>query len=374
MKILFITLHNPFDLGGGSFASHAYLRAFSEVSGGNIDICIASHCVPNDSCIKYLNLFRVGKRSRLNRLMSVFTGELHRYTSFVKNLLRTCSDYDFCVFDTSYVGGTLVKYVKSKGVKTITIHHNYQPEYFVDNTPSLLKRALFFHHVVSNEKRSYLYSDYNLFLTKADLQKFKQEYGESKSINPILGVFEFANYKKASVPEIKNEFLTFAITGSLNTVQGIDGINYFFNELYHCLPINSKVLISGRNPSHEVIQLCSKHSNVELIPNPDDMSAVISLADVYICPTRIGGGLKLRVMDGLRLGLSVITHVCSARGYDMFLGSPFFHVFSTQQAFKDAIEEVASLKFSKQKIIDLYAENFSYHAGLRRIKDVLNYT
>lgn len=371
MKILFVTLHNPFDLGGGSFASHAYLRALSDIADGNIDICLACHCNYNDPNIRYSNLFKVGERSQFSRLMSVFTGELSRYTKYVKNLLRRTDDYDYCVFDTSYVGGSLVKYVNSKGIKTITIHHNYQPEYFADNTPSLLKRKLFLHHVVSNEKRTYLYSDYNLFLTESDMLKFKQEYGVNKGANHLLGVFEFADHHRPSIVKQKDESLTFAITGSFCDYQAVDGIKYFFKELYQYLPVDCKIIVSGRNPSDEVIQLCASHHNVELIPNPKDMSAIISKADVYICPTRIGGGLKLRVMDGLKLGLPVVTHACSARGYDMFHNSSYFHVFTSQQEFKEKINKITAMEIDKHEVIDLYAETFSYNAGLDRLKKIL---
>ena len=93
------------------------------------------------------------------------------------------------------------------------------------------------------------------------------------------------------------------------------------------LPNGSEVIISGRNPDQRIIDTCSKISNVRLIPNPKDMSDIIRMADIYICPTRLGGGLKLRIMDGLRLGLPIITHSCSARGYDVFKNTGFFYSF-----------------------------------------------
>ena len=77
------------------------------------------------------------------------------------------------------------------------------------------------------------------------------------------------------------------------------------------------------------------HSNVELIPNPEDMNKVIGSGDIYICPTRVGGGLKLRIMDGLKLGLPVITHDCSSRGYDAFYGTPYLKSFSNKEGFKN---------------------------------------
>jgi hypothetical protein len=110
MKILFITKHNPFGIGGGSFASHAYLKAFSEISDGNIDICIADHVKITNELI-FNNVYYIKKRNIVSRLISLFTGHMHRYTAFVKKLLSTNYDYDYCVFDHSSIAGTLVNYV-----------------------------------------------------------------------------------------------------------------------------------------------------------------------------------------------------------------------------------------------------------------------
>ena len=52
-KTLIINHSNPFSIGGGSFASLAYIKAFSELLDGNIDICIISeNKYPIDKTIK----------------------------------------------------------------------------------------------------------------------------------------------------------------------------------------------------------------------------------------------------------------------------------------------------------------------------------
>lgn len=52
-KILFINHSDPFAKGGGSYASHAYTKAFADWGQGNIDICImAESKCPIDKSIK----------------------------------------------------------------------------------------------------------------------------------------------------------------------------------------------------------------------------------------------------------------------------------------------------------------------------------
>ena len=155
----------------------------------------------------------------------------------------------------------------------------------------------------------------------------------------------------------------------------MDGIKYFFKELYDYLPSSCEVTISGRSPEPEVIRLCESKSNVHLVANPDHISDIIRQSDIYLCPTRLGGGLKLRVMDGLRLGIPVVTHSCSARGYDAFRDSGFFYEFSTPQEFGRAVEILQEAysrgEVERERIRDEYLKVFSYEAGFQRLKQIV---
>ena len=374
MRVLFICKDNPYGVGGGMFASRAYLKSFSDISQGNVDLFLASHIKVDDS-IKIANLYKVGERSIFNKLSSVFSGHMHRFVRAVRKHLQMDSNYDYCVFNNSKTCGGLIDVVRSCGIKIITIHHNWEVEYFRDHTPSFIYRNLFLNHVASNEKEAFKKSDINLFLTKQDLNIFIKEYGENTRMNKILGAYEYKKLPELESTSTKGNGLVVAITGSLCTVQGIDGIKYFFHQLYRYLPVNSNIIISGRNPSAEVVELCHNNKNVHLIPNPDDMSAVISSADIYLCPTRLGGGLKLRVMDGLRLGIPVITHSCSARGFDDIIEKGFMFVFEDEKSFKNIINEVVNIikrgDINRSLVRKAYEEIYSYEAGTKRLSDTL---
>lgn len=382
MHFLFITQHNPFAwISGGALASHAFLRAFSDLSEGSITVICADSVqqTPKDPNIHFTSIYYVPKRSLLSRFLSVFTGHLHRYTSFVKSHLKRCqTHYDIIVFDHNCIAGSLVKFCNSLGFRTITIHHNYEVEFYKDNH-SGLARALWVPHVLRNERRAYNDSYLNLFLTKYDLETFSRVYGSSKGRNEVLGVFECQDIPKlpcSLANHYKEGRLVFAITGSLCTTQGVDGIKFFIQSLIDCLPIESEVIIAGRNPTDEVVSICSSYPQIHLIANPRDMSQVIGNSDIYICPTRLGGGIKLRIMDALRLGIPVISHSCSARGYDSMFNSPLcFRSFNDKKGFRDAVNEFISLArngfLDRKSIQSYYIEVFSYNSGLNRLKRIL---
>ena len=379
MKVLYICRHNPFGTsGGGDIASHAFFRAFSDVVNGEIDlICSDKRINETDENIKVSRIYYAPERHLMSKLISPLTGYRNRFITFARNIIANNKKlYDIIVFDHNDIAGPLIGYVKGLGIKVITIHHNYEKEYFSDNS-SLINRMLFLHHVIRWERLSYKNSDVNLFLTSQDKEKFQTVYGKSIGQGFVLGAFEYQDYIPTKITNRKEtqSYVTFAITGTLASYQTQDAIRYFFSDLYSYLPKDSKIIIAGRDPSIEIINLCKEFDNVHLFANPINMKDIINDADVYVCATRLGGGLKLRVMDGLKNGLPVITHKCSARGFDAFQKTNVFKVFSTPMEFKSAvieiIEAINGQSMNKIYIQQIYKENFSYEAGLERLKLIL---
>ena len=94
-------------------------------------------------------------------------------------------------------------------------------------------------------------------------------------------------------------------------------------------------------------------------------------ADYYICPTCLGGGLKLRVMDGLKWGLPVISHTVSARGYDLFEEMGCLISYHNLDGFRRALETLKTSSFEKKTVLRAYEEIFSFEAGCNRVKKLL---
>ena len=377
MRVLYVSYQDPFGIGGGCYASHAYLKAFSTIADGNVDVVIAEECDESkDVSIIYKSLYKVPQRKKISRAFSLFSGVLHRYDSFVKNLLRNdTTRYDYVVFSGCLVAGTLAKQACKYGAKVVTIHHNYEPEYYRDNMRDGMKKRLLITQVRRAERKAFKNSDFNFFLTRSDMNMFDKVYGKCEGKNHLIATFEFSDVV-LNDPKKESTQLTFVITVTLSTYQGIDGIKFFFDDLYCKLPYNSKVIIAGSSPSTVVQELCLKHSNVELVPNPLNMDDVLNKADIYICPTRLGGGMKLRVMDGLKHGMPVIVHKCSARGYDLFYDTPAFTIFETSDDFEKKLDQLITEKMKglvkPSEVMDLYQKNFSLRAGTIRIKTALN--
>lgn len=378
-RVLIISHSDPFGIGGGSFACHAYVKAFSICFGGQADICIPaeSDSEPDDT-FHYSSIIRVPKRSFFSRLLSLFTGRIDRYSGFVKKLVRDNPDvYSTVVINGCRESGSMVSDLKAHGINVITVFHNYERDYFRDNCRIPLFRGVMLFHIRTLEKKAYMHSNVNLFLSRHDMDMYEKTYGVN-SANRLTGVFE---YKDIVVQERKERMyrnLTFVITGLLNNKQGEDGISYFFDRLYGYLPSGSNVLIAGYNPTDKIIGICKRFHNVTLIPNPTDMYNVISQGDVYICPANTGSGVKFRIMDGLKAGLPVITHDYSSHGFEPLLSKPYFRSFSSIEGFREAVRELSEMEIAKgymaSDISRDYSDLYAFEIGLKKLKSVLEET
>lgn len=370
-KVLFVTHHYLAGSGGGVFASRAYINAFCELSrsltllypekngekaeGVNPEV----ECIP----VPYA-------KPKIFKFLDLVLGRMHRYFGVFEKYLSS-ADYDTVVFDTSLVTWKNIDIVHKYGAKAITIHHNYQYEYSRDNNRGLVKLLTLF-WIKKYEKSAVLKSDLNLTLTSDDKSLLKEHYDPiGKSKIEVLGVFEF---ERRDLPVVNNDAQSgrYVITGTLSALQTYKSLKSWIKDYYPILKNSvgfKSLTIAGKDPSEKLLKLCSQNG-IFVVPNPASMDEVLNNADVYICQVSLGGGLKLRIMDGLRYGLPIIAHSVSARGYDSIINKCLFS-YSDYGSFADCLESVRIIEFDAEEIRKMYSAYFSFESGLERIKHIM---
>ena len=374
MRILYILKHNPWGIGGGCYACRNYLELFTEVFKDScFDVLICSEYLESQISKDFVNctFYPVSPRNKISQYLSPVTQILHRHQQVAVSMIKK-NQYDYCIFDHNSIAGSLVSICKKKGVKTIVLNHNCELEYFRDNN-SWLKNLLLLPSVRKNERKAYLKCDYNIFLTDEDRDLFKNIYGESGTKTVVGGCFlRKGDVINHSVMPFNAACVKLVISGTIGNVQNRDGINFFLDELYEYLPENIEVVITGRNPTEEIIKKVAKLKNVSIIANPADILEIVGKCDVLVCPTRLGGGMKLRLIDGLRCGLPVISHKVSARGYTAFVDKGIVCQFETAEEFGSCLVKVIDLiqngKIDKTIIGKCAEDIFSFEAALKRLK------
>lgn len=255
------------------------------------------------------------------------------------------------------------------GFKVIVIHHNYQVEITKDNMPWYVRPPML-HWVEKAEKYAVSNADLNLTLTQQDAQSLRFHY-YSKAKIEVLGVFESERKELVRVSEHIKEH-NYIISGNLSVKQTVDSlypwIRKYYPVLLKCDP-HAKLTIAGKSPQKKLYKITSG-KNIEIIASPKTMEDILKKMDYYICPTGLGSGIKLRIMDGLKAGMPVLTHKNSSRGYDEFVGKSVF-TYTDIDSFCDGIKSITSCKLRQFEIQNEYWKFFSFEKGLERLKKII---
>ena len=390
LNILYILRHDPWGRGGGCYACRTYLEAFIEAfaamcgdghDGPAVDVIVCDEYLAGrdaEADFPCCVFHGTPPRSKVSRLLMPLTGIMHRHQAAALHLLRT-KRYDHVVFDDNCIAGSLVGECRRRGIATAVINHNCEQEYWRDNTAGLQRMALL-PVVRRNERRSYRECDLNIFLTDEDRQTFRRLYGEPLGRTVVgccflpRGTQMCAPAERQSAATVGRRF-TAVISGTIGNVQNMDGITFFLDELYDALPPNVDVVITGQRPPEGFADRLKKYDRVTLVPNPDDILSVVREADIFLCPTRTGGGMKLRVIDGLRCGLPVIVHDISARGYSAFFDKDYFFHFTTKEDFAAAVSKLIRSydagNVNRAAIIADARRAFSFEEAVERLRQAI---
>ena len=303
-KIFYLAPTDVSERSGVAIACLSYYNALKELYPGRVVLGM-----PEEYCVgQYADAVKIPRRKKIDALLS---GCIHRYKSFMKAfLLKHHDEFAAVVINGSVHAGDMMGMMKRYGMKIIVIHHNYEREYYMQNKSFGTFGGRFPYIITHNERNAYKKADLNLYLTKQDLELISTAYGKTKAENAIISVFdpELEEYKAAkgdNTPIV-------AITGGMRAFQAYKSIEYFEQDYYPILSKNYpelQLVLAGRSPNPAVYAFQEHNSDkVTLIPSPPDMDEIIEKALIFLCPTCLGGGLKLHVMDGLRKGLPVFTH------------------------------------------------------------------
>lgn len=375
MKILYIATANPFVRSGGGIANLAYYKALNHLYPNSVDMVLPEEQVPTNNSIH--RIFPAKRRSKLSKLMAFLAGSIHRYKECVSDILKK-EKYDICFINGGLYAGDMMSIFKEARVKTIVMHHNFEREYQSTVYSNLLFKHYYVSYTIKNERNAYLNADVNLFITNEDKKLFEKTYGKTHALNRVIGVFEPSSVKINDYKN-KNNIFTAVISGSVNADQTIAGIRDFHDNYWDVLKNvipNYELIFTGRNADrlYSVFHdFNDKH--IKIIPNPEDINEIVSMAHLYICPINVGGGLKLRVMDGLRMGLPVLTHQVSARGYEPFFSKPYFRVYHDKKTFEEGLKDLihyiqndSSNSCKKNE----YDSIFGIDKGVDRFRNLIN--
>lgn len=372
LKTLFITLSFLNGNGGGIYASRTHINLFSEISKSMTLLYPYKKGKESEGInVNKIEMIPIEDyRSKFKKGIDLCLGKVHRFINIAKKYANP-KLYNLVVFDSSVVSSGLISIFKECGIKTITIHHNYQIEYllgdcsFITLIPNLFWTWIYERQAVKN-------SNLNITLTNQDCELLAKHYDKNAKYS-VLGVFE---YQRKDYPFVENRKRRnkFIITGSLATKQTEDSLILWINNYYPILKKiipDSELTIAGRNPS-EKLKDAIISAGIKLIASPPDMFSILIEHDYYICPTDRGGGLKLRIMDGFKAGLPVLSHNISARGYEKLIEEGILYQYDNIETFARGIQSLSEITFLHEEIQKKYISQYNFDKGIAKLRSIIH--
>lgn len=372
-KILYLTLLDLNIINGGTLATLAYYRALCYLYPEKVDIATIEEAKYGE----FSNIIGVPKRKWWDYIINF---SIHRGKTFLSKFIKEHhNEYSSIIISNSRYGGDLIDLMHKYKLKVVVIHHNYEVEYTMQNKSIYTLKGHFSYLVSMIERKAYKNADINCFLTRDDMELLKQHYGESKGENFVIGTFELGN--KSFSPSESTDLNQIIFTGAMCDYQTYHSIEIFekrYLKILHDNYPNLKLNLAGRNPHKSIWDMKEKYPTIiNVIPNPKNMNEVINKCSIFLCPTCLGGGLKLRIMDGLKKGLPILTHKVSARGYDVFFDKPYFQIYDDEVSFKKGldyiVEYIRTQPNHRNIIIKDYTQYFSFENGVKRLKNSLKH-
>ena len=372
MRVLVVTYNYLTGFGGGAFGARAYINAFASLYE---DVTLLYPVREGDASPTEIasRVRMIGVADPLPAPLKaariLFKGVLHRFEKPFRDLLAR-EKFDIIVFQNSKCSSRIIREARAAGARTIVIHDNYEKEYTRDNTSYWL-RPLLLPATVRTEREAVREADLNLALTPDDARLLDRCYGAGKKGRiERWGAFEYKP-SGAWTPHMVSEPV-FAITGNLGALQTLSSLIPWLSDYYPILKSmvpDARLIVAGKNPSSELKGILSD-LGAELVDTPADMAEILGRAKYYICPVDCGGGIKLRVMDGLRQGLPVLSHKVSARGYEAFKGISLFD-YEDRESFRTSLQALLTCPGDPETRRQIYIRHFSFDAGVERLHKIL---
>ena len=99
-----------------------------------------------------------------------------------------------------------------------------------------------------------------------------------------------------------------------------DAILYFYDKVWPLIKKeirDVRVSIVGKNPSNKILSLSRQEANIEVTGYVEDVRPYIARSSVYIVPLRIGGGSRLKILEAMAMGKTVVSTSIGCEGLNV---------------------------------------------------------
>lgn len=238
-------------------------------------------------------------------------------------------DFDVILLESLFVAPYISVIRKYSKAKIVIRLHNIEHkvwERLVQNETHILRKMVLrkmTRYLRHYESRILSKVDGFMTISEVDYQYFHALYPQVKGITIPFGLdIEKYESDEEYFPSDKPELFH---VGSMNWLPNREGIEWFLEEVWpQVLQAYPEVTftIAGRDMPTEFKVLAS--DNLKILGEIDDAKAFMLSKDIMIVPILSGSGVRIKIIEGMALGKTIITTTIGAEGLDIADGQNIF--------------------------------------------------
>jgi len=199
---------------------------------------------------------------------------------------------------------------------TLNVEYFMFGDYFKQVKNPVLKFFMFFELLRIKRYESLVYKCFDrcLAISKGDIDRIKSLAPGANIVLQPTGV----DTDLCASYNIKPKDNTIIFYGAMSFFANYDGIKYFYDSIYPLikkfLP-SVKLIIAGGSPPAGIRAL-KKDPSVTVTGYVEDIKLLIAASSVVVVPLRVGGGVRLKIMEAWAMGKAVVSTSIGADGLE----------------------------------------------------------
>lgn len=156
-----------------------------------------------------------------------------------------------------------------------------------------------------------------------------------------------------------------------------DAVMFFATEVWPSVKdrvAGSRFLVVGRGPTPDMLELAERDPSIEITGRVDDVKPYLDRSDVFVCPVRLGGGFRGKVLEAMASGVPVVSTRLGAQGLGASDGKNILLADSAEEL-ADATVKMLTDPDLRGRLAasarELMVEHFSWQKGVEILEGVL---
>jgi len=327
------------------------------------------------------------KRSPLKTAWDFFTSPIPHYflrTHGSQKMTETIAEmvqkdrYDFVIGEYSVMGQFIHNNPLLPPVRRIvSVHECYylaRLKAFRHSSLGLgkLKEAINLKGLKKYEFDMYRHADKVLTLTHQDKKKLLDIFAELD----IAVVPHGVDVEDFSFSEQKGRERSIVFVGNYLHYPNVDAVLYFYQEIWPRIKSQDteiKFYVVGQGPPPE-IQRLSQDDAVIITGRVDDVRPYLRKGRVFVCPVRLGGGFRGKILEAMAVGTPVVSSSLGAEGVPAVQRENIIVADNPEeftQAILDLMNDDKLFEKIRKKARKLVEEKYAWQKGVEIMERVL---